>query len=293
MRFIDFEGKTPVNTPADPDYSWTPWTQARWQAWLDKSDEYLREITRLHESGDKKARNEYIDAHSSHWGELKDWLRVLSKGKCWFFEVRDLASHWDVEHFRPKKEAKGFETKEEKAEVRDGYWWLAFEYSNYRLAGNVPNRKKGGFFPLHEKSLCSEYNNRCEESESPFLLDPTNQDDVLLLAFDEEGKAIPAPNSSPWELQRVEETARRLKLNEHTPLTEARRKVWQEVNRTLDEYVKWKSQSSSGVNPVAKEKMKAALEKLHDLTSDEAELSAVAKWCVYIREDAQLSRLVA
>lgn len=36
----------------------------------------------------------------------------------------------------------------------------------------------------------------CEESETRYLLDPIDDDDVSLIAFDEEGKVIPAPGAS-------------------------------------------------------------------------------------------------
>jgi len=95
----------------------------------------------LYTQGKIEERNNLIDSKSAHWGKLKLWLKVLSHGKCWFSEVRELYSHYDVEHFRPKKEAKAMD-----GTVRDGYWWLAFDYTNYRLCGNVGNRKKGGWF---------------------------------------------------------------------------------------------------------------------------------------------------
>lgn len=150
MRFIDIEGKTPANTPANPDFpQWTPWTESKWQAWLGKSNEYREKLIEYHEAGDIEARNKFIDDHSLHWGKLKPWLEALSLGKCWFSEAKELFSHYDVEHFRPKKEAKVLD-----GTVRDGYWWLAFDYTNFRLCGNVGNRKKGGWFPLIKSLVC-------------------------------------------------------------------------------------------------------------------------------------------
>lgn len=289
MRFIDTEGKTPVNTPADPDIpDWTPWTQAQWDFWLQTSETYCQELQRLHALKDIPARNKYIDDHSAHWGKLKTWLKVLSKGKCWFSEVRELYSHYDVEHFRPKKEAKEFDDT-----VRDGYWWLAFDYTNYRLCGNVGNRKKGGWFPLKPNSICSSFDNPCEETEEAYLLDPTDEDDVNLIAFDEEGKAIPAPTASAWEQQCAEETITRLKLNDHPDLLEARRKIWQKVNFQVDRYKYFKGRCSQGGNPAAKMKLKEHGKNIRNLTESSSELSSVARWCIFFREDAQLSRLVA
>ena len=284
MIWIDLENRLPTDTDIP---GWTPWTQQEWQAWLDEADRLVTELERLQTAGDTKARNEFIDANSGHWGKLKPWLTALSAGKCWFSEAREIYSHLDVEHFRPKKEAK------RTASTDDGYWWLAFDYMNFRACGNVGNRKKGGWFPLQAGSHCSTYANRCEESETPYLLDPIDSDDVNLLAFDEEGKAIPAPNSSDWEKCRVDETINRLKLNEHEALTEERRKVWNRVNRAIEQYRKAKSHCRTGGNPAAKQKVHECVKVIKSFTRHDAELSSVAKWCVLFRNDAQLARLVS
>lgn len=289
MRFIDIEGKTPVNTPADPDVpDWTPWTEQAWQTWLDTSETLHRDLERLNAAGNVEARNKYIDVHSSHWGQLKIWLKALSKGKCWFSEVRELYSHYDVEHFRPKKEAKNNDKTK-----RDGYWWLAFDYTNYRLCGNVGNRKKGGWFPLQDGSHVSTFTAQCEESEETYLLDPTDETDVNLIAFDEEGKAIPTPGTSGWEEERAIETIKRLKLNEHADLTEERRKIWQKVSFEIEQFHKFKARCFEGGNPAARMKVKKHSANIRSMTKPEAELSTVAKWCVFFRKDAHLSRLVA
>jgi len=284
MIWIDLENRLPTDTDIP---KWTPWTDVEWQAWLAESDRLVAELAKLQAAGDITARNEFIDANSGHWGKLKPWLMALSAGKCWFSEARDIYSHLDVEHFRPKKEAKRIDDTE------DGYWWLAFDYMNFRACGNVGNRKKGGWFPLQAGSYCSSYTHRCEESETPYLLDPIDSDDVNLLAFDNEGNAIPAPNTSPWEKSRVDETIRRLKLNEHEALSEERRKVWNKVNRAIEQYKKAKSRCSDGGNPAAKRQLHDIVVNIKAWTQRDAELSAVAKWCVLFRNDSQLAKLVS
>ncbi|WP_287874460.1 hypothetical protein [Citrobacter sp.] len=284
MIWIDLEHKRPTDTNIP---NWVPWTQARWDAWLAKSAQLIAALAALDAEDKRNERNALIDANSAHWGVLKEWLLALSAGKCWFSEVRELYSHYDVEHFRPKKEAKALD-----ASLRDGYWWLAFDYMNFRVCGNVGNRKKGGWFPLKDGSLCSTYSEPCEESETRYLLDPIDDDDVALIAFDEEGKVIPMPGSSAWEQERVNETVKRLKLNEHPPLAEARRKVWQQVDRLIDDYTKAKARCRTGNNPVAKAKLTEVRARVREMTSTTAELSAVARWCLLVRNDPQLSRLV-
>lgn len=269
MRHIDMEGHKPN------------------KKWLEKSDSLTRQLIALHEAGDIAGRNKLIDDNAKHWGELKRWLLNRSYNKCWFSETRDNYSHMDVEHFRPK-----LKTKLLDGSTRDGYWWLAFDYQNLRVCGNVGNRKKGTWFPLKDGSSVSAYNNRCEESEIIYLIDPTDEDDVGLIAFDEEGKVVPAPGATSWEKMRVEETVKRLKLNEHESLTEERRKVWQRVMQEIDLYKNAQARCCTGGNPAAKQKAKDHLRNIRIMTRKHAELSSVAVWCVLFKNDPRLTKLV-
>ncbi len=298
MRWIDFENKKPT----EAFNGWPGWSEKKWWDWLAESNHLLGEVTALNQAADNlrteekedeaaekiKERNRFIDNHSGHWGKLKPWLFALSHGKCWFTEGRDICSHLDVEHFRPKKEAKDLDGIE-----RDGYWWLAFDYSNFRAAGNVPNRKKGGWFPLHKDSRCSKFDARCEESETPYLLDPIRQTNTSLLAFNEEGNAIPAPEADEWEQERVRASIERLKLNEHDALPQERRRVWQKVSNAIEGYLDAKSRYRPGINPASQEKMEDRLRTIREMTRPEAELSSVALWCVRFRNDPQILRLVS
>lgn len=283
MIFIDLENKLP--TDADLPAA-VRWTKADWDAWVAESGRLVGELAKLDAAGKIKERNELIDKHSGHWGKLKPWLLALSGGKCWFTEARDIASHLDVEHFRPKKAARNVRGPE-----RDGYWWLAFDYTNFRIAGTVPNRKKGAWFPLRYSSPCSTYAKRCEGDEVPHFLDPTNAHDVTLLAFDEEGKAVPAPGVPRWDYVRVKRTVERLKLTEHQALAEERRKVWQRTAKLLDKYQRALAKASTSA--AARQEVRATACEITSLTKPESELSAVAKWCIRFSNKPALQRLIA
>lgn len=284
MIFIDLEHKLPTDADMPEEVRWT---EEEWQAWLDKSKKLIEELAELDVAGKREERNALIDSKREHWAQLKPWLLALSDGKCWFSEVRELYSHYDVEHFRPKKEAKELDGTQ-----RDGYWWLAFDYRNFRVCGNVGNRKKGGWFPLQRGSRCSTYAAPCEESEARYLLDPIDDDDVSLIAFDEEGNVIPTPGTSPWEKERVHETVNRLKLNAHRCLAEERRKMWQKVDRLIEDFQAAKARCGAGNNPAAKAKLLDVRTRIRELTGKKAELSSVARWCLLLRNDPQISRLV-
>src|SRR5215470_5179753 len=73
-------------------------------------------------------RSEVINAHQSVWKDLKEKLRTLSHGKCWYCESIDPRSDNAVDHYRPKGNVRGATPPHE------GYWWLAFEWSNYRFS---------------------------------------------------------------------------------------------------------------------------------------------------------------
>jgi len=281
--FIDLDNKLP--TDADLPAA-VRWAKADWDAWIAKSEMLVKELAKLDAAGKVAERNQLIDKHSKHWGKLRPWLLALSGGKCWFTEARDVGSYLDVEHFRPKKAARNNRGPE-----RDGYWWLAFDYTNFRIAGTVPNRNKGVWFPLRHGSPCSTYANRCEGDEEPQLLDPTNAHDVTLLAFDEEGKAVPAPGLQRWEYVRVKRTVERLKLTEHQALAEERRKVWQTTAKLLDKYQR--ALARVRTSAAALNEVKTTAREITSLTKPEAEFSAVAKWCIRFSNQPALQRLIA
>ncbi|MBB1308921.1 hypothetical protein H5162_05630 [Pseudoalteromonas sp. SR41-8] len=92
---------------------------------------------------------------------------------------------------------------------------------------------------------------------------------------------------------RVQETIKRLKLNEHNDLAEARRKIWLDVSKEIDEYFKYKARCRNGGNPVAKEKVRTHCVNIRNMTLPNAELSSVARCCIMFRNDQQLLRVVA
>lgn len=304
MRHIEFKNKTPMGKDIP---GWKPWSEAKWTKWLQISAKLHNEAAkldaeriRLEASDDfqgaeakRKERNKFFSKHSGHWGKLKPWLFALSGGKCWFTDTTNNGSHYDVEHFRPKAEAKNFD-----GSVREGYWWLAFDYTNYRLAGGVPNTKKGGWFPLCDGSLCSTYAIRCEESEVPYLLDPIRASDPLLLAFDEEGNAIPVPNAdnwvteaSKWNKARADESIKRYKLNDHDALPERRRKVWLNVSGAIKEFLEAKARYHPIKNPAPLVTMEQSARRIEAMLKPDVEFSSVAKWCIVLRNDPDLVRL--
>jgi len=70
------------------------------------------------------------------------------------------------------------------------------------------------------------------------------------------------------------------------------RKVWQQVDRLIEDFTKAKTHCGPGNNPAAKAKRRQVRARIRGMTSPEEELSAVARWCRLVRNDRQLSRRV-
>ncbi|MGH6751843.1 MAG: hypothetical protein ACREDP_06715 [Bradyrhizobium sp.] len=267
MRFISLRGKKP-----HPE-------------WVARAEALLAQ---LRAAPDATARRAIIDVNSPVWGELKTWLLSLSHQKCWFSEAKDCFSHWDVEHYRPKKEAKDADGTE-----HDGYWWLAFNWENLRICGNAGNRKKGTFFPLRAGSArCAPLgDHRAEDAQ---LLDPADEDDPALLSFNVEGRAVPAAHiTDDWEKERVEYSVERCNLD-FPPLMDKRKTVWAECWDRIQDYLRELAlYRADRTNMIARDRYKQAAKRVRELMREEMELSAVARACVLSAGDPRLEGLLA
>lgn len=254
------------------------------QAWIDKANALL---LIMQAAPDDDARKQIIDDNSQVWGELKIWLLSLSHQKCWFSEARDCFSHWDVEHYRPKKSA-----KDEDGTENVGYWWQAFDWTNFRICGTVGNRKKGTFFPLRDgcQRVPPMGDLRLEE---PVLLDPADADDPALISFNFEGQAILAPgNTDPWEAHRVEYSVERYNLNSYPALVDERKNTWSNcwemIKQYLDELISYQRTRS----PVARQQYKEKASQIRSLLEPDKEFSAVARACLLSTGDCRVVGLL-
>jgi hypothetical protein len=218
MRYIDFNSFIPSDE------------------WLQKADAATEGLMQLNTN---KERLEYIKAKSQVWRDLRQELIAKYGSRCWFTEAEETVAQLDVEHFRPKAEALDAE-----GTVHEGYWWLAFELSNIRLAGQIPNRQhKRCYFPLLPGCSRATSQSRRWQEETPLFLDPIKLTDVELVAYDETGGMCPSTNAATeLEKQRVEVTNRLFGLSAHQPLVEARQRVWAECRELIDEIIKLKAE---------------------------------------------------
>jgi hypothetical protein len=224
---------------------------------------------------DKTTRDALIDANDVLWKRLREWLLRLSHNKCWYSEARDLFSVPEVEHYRPKKRCKRIP----RGLVSDGYWWLAFDWTNYRICGKVGNSRKGDFFPLATGSPVAVHNGLSILNEIPLLLDPACPGDPDLLSFNEDGGCAPHVDADEFTQLRVLTTAERLNLN-HGRIKKARQRIWAQCWSLIEDCRALAQQLNRAPGPADLERLNQKKEQLRRMVRPEAEFSAVAKDCL-------------
>lgn len=183
-------------------------------------------------------RSAYIKKNAS-WGLLKKWLANSSGHKCWYCEAKSTRAPFDVDHFRPKL---GITVDGVKLAGHDGYYWMAYEWRNFRLSCQRCNRPEKGDgntlhgkaneFPLQDEAQRCTLPTASLVTESPRLLDPCEAADCQLLAHGIDGEVKPVASNGCWDYQRADYTIKRLGLNEwNTP--ESKRSQWQTLATLL------------------------------------------------------------
>lgn len=152
----------------------------------------------LAKESDKVKKVELIKANSL-WKEIKPELAKLSSNKCWYTDSLQVGTDVDVDHYRPKG---NIAELIKNVPPHPGYWWLAYDLENYRYSCIFANRRrtdietkitggKSDHFPLKSESERAWNETVNYKDELPMLLDPCKISDVKLLAFKEDGEAMP------------------------------------------------------------------------------------------------------
>ena len=228
MRFIR-QADVQVRLPND----WEDQVKGAKRAIVRKVRETARRAKKEGMTGDDlrqtvcTAAHKAINDHSEVWGNAKDAMAAVSFDKCWYCECKQERSDLHVDHFRPKGRVTGETSKE-------GYWWLAFEWRNFRLACTFCNcvredseteefGGKGNKFPIYDAP--PRMRKPSDGFDRTVLLDPVILLDVEKLTFTRNGLPKPVENdeeSEDWK--RVEETIEVFHLRE-TRLKRAREEL--------------------------------------------------------------------
>jgi hypothetical protein len=287
MRHINIE-------ELEVEEDWPPGKNPHHNETVEKWRERLREAEEeLRNASDKKARSKIFDRYSDLWSDVKVWYRKISYDKCWYCESSTLRIPGDIDHYRPKGKVEGIS--------HPGYWWLAFDWRNWRFACKYCNSRitdletgivggKGTHFPLLDGEKCR-VQDVCDYEalfeEDPLLLDPVEPGDSTLLTFTSDGlpgpaKKEPAEGENPSvEYLRAKRSIELYHLD-HSSLTRARRRIYIQVRNHVNEYQhyqeKWEKEHNHSDRMLAKKAKKA----LSLLISPKAEYSMTAR--AYLRE---------
>ena len=254
--------------------------------WREKSIRLTEELIECKddEDGTRTAadkRREIIDRNQRHWGSIRETLMRWSHQKCWYSELRDSGSDYHVDHFRPKGRV-----RDEGEPEREGYWWLAFDWTNYRMAVswvNSPHREVGrdsqgkvDHFPLKPGSLPAGIGDPLE-GEQPVLIDPTKARDVMLVDYDENG--LPVPATTGWNAERVIGTRKLLHLDSQR-MIDARLDTWRKCQRLIQRANEAVSAEVAEYTPYHEKSSDDWISEICEMLRQDYPLSSVARACI-------------
>lgn len=180
-------------------------------------------------------RRRILGRHSDVWRDFFSRLPENLKKKCWYCEAEEIRSDQPVDHFRPKNKIEG-------DEGHDGYWWLAFDWENYRCACTYCNSRRkfdeteGGKqcqFPIFNPDKRAYGPLDDLTAEEPAFLDPFDPDDEKLLWFDGDGKPEPSSRALGNQIAKVENSIKIFHLDQ-VKIVRRRNQLRIEVQRRVE-----------------------------------------------------------
>lgn len=195
------------------------------QEWRNRASVALEQINDANSQAERKA----ILNNAASRKIWRDYYRCLPnrlKKKCWYCEAEEIRSDMPVDHFRPKG-------KVEDDNQHDGYWWLAYDWKNYRCACTYCNSRRnfeeteGGKackFPLVDPNTRAYSADDDILQETPEILDPFDPDDWMSLWFDGDGLPVAIPHCREAQKKKVENSIDMFHLHE-TRITRKRNRI--------------------------------------------------------------------
>ncbi len=182
-------------------------------------------------------RQNAIGKSGKVWSRASAALRSASDGKCWYCEKKPSRSDMPVDHFRPKASVHG-------AAEHTGYWWLAFEWQNFRLSCTFCNSRRrdvvtgltGGkqdYFPILEPP--SRQFSATDADDRPMLLDPLVDSDTKLLSFHPNGRSAPSNDDKEHDDHLRAETSIELYHLNHSAIVRERKTLARQIRQLVEE----------------------------------------------------------
>ncbi len=172
-------------------------------------------------------RNELYEKKKDLWNdndvELKEIFfesNNIVGSKCWFSESDSEGAELEIEHFRPKKKVNPLDYVKDvgiskqlweflgkiiDAQIKrvEGYYWLTYDWTNYKLSCKITNTRKGNYFPLLPSSKpATRYGE--EVNEKPVLLNPCIKEEAELIIFEKrKGKTTEDESGNKIHIEEV------------------------------------------------------------------------------------------
>ena len=237
-------------------------------------------------------RQAFIERKQGLWQGVLPYLAAVSGQdhkqsdfKCWYCEVKSSRFTYHVDHFRPKGRV-----KDKDQEPEPGYWWLAFDFRNYRLACqycNTPHRDnaktkargKWDQFPLHSGCCRVQDPGMNVDDEVRLLIDPLKRSEVIFLSFEDTGKPRPLTQQGSYGSQMAERTIEVLNLDQER-INESRKQLagkCQELVKEGNEHFATLDRTGS---VAAREKFDGICKQIVALVQPWSEFSAMARACL-------------
>ena len=163
--------------------------------WFEHTTELVKELSQMTAEERSKALSK---ENYTLWRLLRKMLERISHGKCFYSDVESFGANGEIDHFRPKLGVEAMDLAP--GTTNEGYWFLAYLIDNLRFSSQWSNRKetiggitygKGTRFPLLDPSKRAAFAaDLC--NEKPLLLNPTSEEDVALLGFNDAGEPEPS-----------------------------------------------------------------------------------------------------
>lgn len=246
--------------------------------WRNIAAAALTEINSATSQSDRRAILKKA-ASTKIWRDFYDLLPDALKKKCWYCEAEEIRSDMPVDHYRPKG-------KVENDTDHEGYWWLAFDWENYRCACTYCNSRRifedteGGKackFPIVDPNTRAYSPTDDLTAEVPDFLDPFDPDDFKLLWFDSDGLPEAAPSCTEDQIRKVTNSIDIFHLNEQK-ICRRRNQIRLDIKRNVE---KLKSDNI--------EDIRSAKSYLRKITRDTEMLSRTA--CAYLSNYRYLSEV--
>lgn len=248
--------------------------------WESKAQRALDRVRATPEAERPRA----VSRRAAVWQALKGILEEISHGKCWYCESIQERSDNVVDHYRPK--SRNLNDPDVLGE-HQGYWWLAFDWRNYRYSCTYCNSrrtdpttgKSGGkhdSFPLFNPAQTVLNENADIAREQPMLLDPTVATDPTLLSYEPDGRVSPryTEEDYPRYFQRARMSIDLYHLDYYKS-KERRQVLYNDLKQLVEDGNIYFRRAASGDTTVA-HAFEQVVRRLMGVIQPEAEFSAAA-----------------